>query len=107
LPANYPLRSVALGASKMGAGSFRVAIATCALCAVYSTATAQDSVDDHYRTFPKQRLTEIQKMLVWTDDYTGSADGVFGPATIAAIEKYQLQNNWNADGFLRTIKSER
>src|SRR5438270_3946842 len=84
----------------MGTGAIRVLIVFWVSCLVCSTAAAQASVDDYYRDYPKQKLMDIQQMLIWTGDYTGAIDGMFGPATESAIQKYQIQNGWAADGLL-------
>ena len=45
-------------------------------------------------------VTDIQYFLISQGFYRGAADGIFGPATYAAIVEFQRSNNITADGII-------
>ncbi|HEU0222619.1 MAG TPA: trypsin-like peptidase domain-containing protein [Paracoccaceae bacterium] len=53
----------------------------------------------------EERMSEadrlaVQEALVWTGDYGGTLDGVFGPMTRAAIRRFQLREGGLVTGYL-------
>src|SRR5262245_22979208 len=45
-------------------------------------------------------VRQVQQTLQQQGEYRGRVDGVWGPATQAAVRSYQQQNNMNASGQL-------
>ena len=46
----------------------------------------------------KAIVSQVQEFLMLTGDYTGPADGIYGPNTERAIRSYQATNNLSIDG---------
>lgn len=54
--------------------------------------------DDWVEQLDEERLRQTQKLLKGMDLYTGNVDGIMGPATRAAIQRFQEQQDLTIDG---------
>src|SRR5262245_50375162 len=84
----------------MGSGTIRLFVVGLLSGFLLSAATAQEGIENYYRGYPKQKLMDIQQMLIGTGDYAGSVDGLFGAGTLKAVQAYQLRNGSNPVGLL-------
>lgn len=50
--------------------------------------------------YPAAEVRQAQEQLKKEGDYTGKVDGIYGPQTRAAVEKYQKSQNLPASGKL-------
>jgi peptidoglycan hydrolase-like protein with peptidoglycan-binding domain len=50
--------------------------------------------------YSKDTVRKAQEQLKKDGDYTGSIDGIYGPETRAAVEKYQQNQNLTVNGKL-------
>lgn len=75
------------------------------LLGLFGLSTAAAAADDvplvrFYSGFESKLRIELQRALIWSDDYVGIADGNISPRTITAIRSFQLKNNDQPSGWL-------
>jgi len=93
--------------------ALRIGLVTMAVAAVGSATAVINSAysSDDYASAPyvqtavlKQGATggevkEVQRRLKQWGYYSGEVDGIYGPATVAAVKKFQQKNGLKADGI--------
>lgn len=67
-----------------------------------AASTSQMNTQDQNNNngYSKDMVRKAQEQLKKDGDYTGNIDGVYGPETRAAIEKYQQAENLKVNGHL-------
>ena len=60
-----------------------------------------------YANFDTKLRIELQRALIWSDDYVGIADGNISPRTISAIRNFQAKNSGAPTGWLTKLEINR
>lgn len=77
-----------------------VAAAVCGIALAAPPSHAQPTGLVYVLPVPPQTVQTVQQRLRQDGDYTGAADGVWGPGSQAALERYQQRHALQATGSL-------